>query len=329
MSCGDHANSTQLSVGQLLATGASASDIDSFGDVKEQSPCTSADSTLAMVKDAPFSATGPRPVEVRVIEEPPVADVTKLPERAEDVATWPPPPMGAAANRTTGGATFDDAPLLERGVYTAAIVPGEVLTDQVDVGWGQSVTAVADFPQPQPKLAAAIGTMDFLARIDISGPGRAPAAVGGTSGAPTSQSIVPKQAFAIGTTSTPVTYRDRGGSFPKAAASLNGHYTITVFMGNDPQNESYLLPFTLRVGVNGDAQPGPQYTQKPANSDAGTSQPTSIAPTTPAPSGQHNASGDSSDGPGAGVYVGAVGVLLLLGAGVAYLVIRRRSSNSS
>lgn len=161
--------------------------------MKDHSPCTSADSILATVKDAPFSATGPRPVEVRVIEEPPVADVTKLPERAEDVATWPPPPMGAAANRTTGGASFDDAPLLERGVYTDAIVPGEVLTYQVDVGWGQSVSAVADFPQPQPKLAAAIGTVDILARIDISGPGRASAAVGGTSGAPTSQSFGPSR----------------------------------------------------------------------------------------------------------------------------------------
>jgi Ca-activated chloride channel family protein len=330
--CGLDVNFTQLSGGQLLAAGTSASNVTTFGDVEEDSPCTSASSVIATVTNDATSTTVPRPLEVRVIEEPPAQNETSLPKPATD-ATWTPPPSTGATSKLIGGSSFDDAPLLDSGVYRDAIVPGEVLTYQVEADWGQNVSATVDFPSPLPKLAAAIGNLDMFARLDVFGPGRESAGVDGTVGSPTSQAFVPNQDFKLGTVTTPVTYLNRGGSHPQAGVDLAGRYTVTLFMEEDPDNESYLMPFTLRVGVNGRAQPGPKYVEEPVAPPSASPQPTSVT-TAPPPSqdqdqNQDNASADPDNGLNVGSYVGAlvaVGMLSLLGVG--YYALRRRPSNT-
>jgi len=334
--CGLDVNLTQLSAGQLISAGASASDITTFGDVEAASPCTSADSIIATVVNDASTTTEPRPLEIRVIEELPVKNPDKLLEAATD-ATWTPPPTGGPARKVTGGSSFDDAPLLQPGAYQDAIVPGEVLTYQVDADWGQDVSATVDFPQAPTKLDEAIGNADMFARVDIFGPSREAAGVNGTAGSPTSQAFLFGSARGgqqFGIVTIPVTYRNRGGSQPQAGASLAGRYTVTLFVEPDSQRESYSVPFTLHVGVNGKPVAGPQYVEEPVQGDppSPSAQPTTSASSSPSPStpdqgqdqGQQNVSPGSDRGPGAGIYLGAAGVLaLLLAAG--YLVLRSRS----
>lgn len=277
-------------------------------------------------------------LEIRVIEEPPVRDPEKLPEAATD-ASWTPPSTNGPARKVTGGSSFDDAPLLKPGSYRDAIVPGEVLTYQVDAGWGQNVSATVDFPQAPTKLAEAIGNADMFARLDVFGPTRASAGVTGSAGAPTSQAFLFGSAQGgqqFGIVTTAVTYLNRGGQQPQAGASLAGRYTITFFLEPDPQRESYLVPFTLHVGVNGQPVPRPRYVKEPVRVDP----PTTSAPPTPSDvssppqstpdQGQdqdpENASTDSDSGFGAGIYLVAAGVLALLLLLVAgYLVARSRN----
>lgn len=249
--CGYGGNFTQLSAGQLISAG--ASDITRFGDIEEDSPCTSADYIIATVVNDATKTSVARPLEFRVIEEPPARNPERLPEAATG-ATWTPPPTGGPARKVTGGSSFDDAPLLKPGTYQDAIVPGEVLTYQVDADWGQDVSATVDCPQAPTKLTEAVGNADRFARLDIFGPTRAAAGVTGSAGSPTSQAFVFGSAQGgqqFGIVTTAVTYLNRGGQQPQAGASLAGRYTITFFMEPDPQRESYLVPFTLHVGVNG------------------------------------------------------------------------------
>lgn len=323
--CGSDLSFTQLSAGQLISAGASANDVGSTGDVEKSSACTSSSSIIATVSNQAAATTGARPLEIRVIEEPPVEQGSQLPA-AVSQATWTAPPSGPATSKVTGGSSFDDAPLLKAGVYRDAIVPGEVLTYRVDVRWGQHISATADFSKPTTRLAEALGNMDMFARMDTFSPGREAAGYTSSVGAPVSQAFVPNnQPLKIGTGIAPVTYLNRGASHPQAGASLAGSYTVTVFMEKDPEHQSYAVPFTLRLGVAGATQPAPAYVEKPSNPDSPSTKPTTSG--TPSPSPGQNAAADSDGGgPGVGLYVGGVGVLALLGA--AYLVFRSRSSSA-
>lgn len=77
--CGNGSDFTQLSAGQLISAGVVADDLDSFGSAQPDSPCTQSDTVVATVTNDATSVSGPRPLEIRVIEEPPVADPASLP----------------------------------------------------------------------------------------------------------------------------------------------------------------------------------------------------------------------------------------------------------
>lgn len=313
---------TQLSGGQLISAGASGDGSDPFGDVDPQDPCLTSDHLLATVTDGATAVTGPRPLEVRVIEEPPVSTTDGLPEPAT-TGSWTKPAPGAHG-RTTGGSSFADAPVLTPGSYQDAIVPGEVLTYQVELGWGQQLAAEVDFPKPAEKLAQAIGNMDMFTRVDVFGPGRKRASNDTLQGAPPSQSYLPNSAAETATGTSPVAYLNRASDTAAQGADLAGRYTVTVFLEKDPQHESYVVPFTLHLGVSGEKTAGPSYTKAPAPVESATSQPTASdkADTKPAA-----AAGRDNGGPGAGLYVGGLGVLALLAAG--FLVLRSRSARTT
>jgi Ca-activated chloride channel homolog len=312
---------TQLSDGQLISAGASGDGSDPFGDVDPQDPCLTSDRLLATVTDSATAVTGPRPLELRVIEEPPVSTTDGLPEPAT-TGSWTKPAAGATG-RTTGGSSFADAPVLTPGSYRDAIVPGEVLTYQVELGWGQQLAAEADFPKPPQKLAQAIGNLDMFTRVDVFGPGRKRASNDTLQGAPPSQSYLPNSAAETATGTSPVAYLNRASDTAAQGADLAGRYTVTVFLEKDPQQESYVVPFTLHLGVSGEKTAGPSYTQAPAPVESASAQPTTSdqAGTRPA------AAGRDDGGPGAGLYVGGLGLLALAAAG--FLVLRSRSTRTT
>lgn len=308
---------TQLSAGKLISAGAAADDLDAFGEPVEDDPCITGDSIGLKIADKASALTGPRPLEIRVIEEPPIEDAESLPERATE-AQWADPTGGGPAERTTGGSSFLDAPLLDPGRYQDAIVPGEVLTYQVEVDWGQQLSALVDFPSPPVKLAQAIGELDLNAGVDVYGPSRRLARQSAT-GAPAAEGFLPRNGFEIATTTSPVRYLNRGGDGPESGAALAGRYTVTVFLEEDPDRESYVVPFTLDLGVTGDVTGAPTYTEEPDDVESPPASPTPEEARTPAAA---DTSGGSDGGPSAGFLIGVLGLLALLAA--AYVALQGR-----
>ncbi len=312
---------TQLSAGKLISAGATADALDAFGTPVEDDPCVTGDSVVMKVVEKATSLTGPRPLEIRVIEEPPVEGIESLPEPASG-AEWTEPSAGGAATKTTGGSSFLDAPLLEPGRYKDAIVPGEVLTYQVEVGWGQQLAALVGFPKPGARLGQAIGQLDMNAGVDVFGPSRRLARQS-ASGAPPFEGFLPQNGFEIATATSPVRYLNRGADGAEAGAALAGRYTVTVFLEEDPDRESYVVPFTLDLGVTGDVTGEPTYVEEPA--DVESSSPT------PEPEEQTGsddtdeaAAGTGGGGPSAGFVVGGLGLVALLAAG--YVALRSRTA---
>ncbi len=319
-SCGEAVDFTQLSSGQLISAGASADRVGLSGQVEEDSPCTASDSVIATVTDRTLDENDPKPLEVRVYEEPPVTDAASLPDPDTD-DRWVAPPRGKAT-KVTGGSSFDDAPLLEPGVYRDTLVPGEVLTYQVEADWGQKVTALARFPRASAQLADAIGLVDELSRVTIFSPARRLSTVGSIVGAPPQQSFVDPSGTDVGATTRPVAYRNRGYSGDQGGASLSGVYTVSVYLEEDPDGEDYLVPFTLSLGVSGAVTGAPEYAEEPAPLESPS--PETTTPTDdPSDAAAPSPGSDDSGGSGAGLVLGGAGVLALLAAGVVALRSRR------
>ncbi|MGI8902043.1 MAG: vWA domain-containing protein [Nocardioides sp.] len=325
--CGTDSAFTQLSAGQLISAGAIAGGVSTLGEVTPDDPCVTADTLVATVTDKATSVVGPRPLEVRVIEEPSVESTDGLPEAATTGSFMKPP--GGRSTKTTGGSSFADAPLLEPGSYRDSILPGEVLTYQVDLEWGQQLATRIDFPRPGSQLAQATGNLDMFTRVDAFGPGRRLATNNSLAGTPTSQAYLPTSALTTGVGTSAVTYLNRTGTGAAKGTALAGRYTVTVFLEEDPDGESYLVPFTMGLGVTGDVRDGPGYTEEPAEVESATpDQETSTgSPTDSAsesPSEDETASSDTAGGgPSAGFIVGGLGLLALLAAG--YVVLTHRT----
>lgn len=315
---------TQLSAGKLISAGAAADALDAFGAPAEDDPCVTGDAVALEVATKADALTGPRPLEIRVIEEPPVEDVESLPEPATGSVDWTAPEVTGPARRTTGGSSFLDAPLLEPGRYKDAIVPGEVLTYQVELDWGQQLAALVDFPTPGVRLGEAIGQLDMNAGLDVYGPSRR-RAMHSTFGGPATEGFLPRNGFEIGAMTSPVRYLNRGGDSPEAGAALAGRYTVTVFLEEDPDRESYVVPFTLDLGVTGAVTGAPTYTEEPADIESSLPSPAPEEPPAPDDTDQAGADADDGDGgPSAGFVVGGLGLVALLAA--AYVALRARSA---
>ena len=208
------------------------------------------------------------------------------------------------------------------GSYSDTIVPGEVLTYQVDVDWGQRLTAEVDLPKPSAKLGSAIGNGDEMMSVAAYGPDRRATQATWVSGGPASEAVLFENKASFSASTVPIAYLNRTTS--DGGADLAGPYTVTVFMEEDPDNESYLVPFTLHLGVTGDTTGEPSYTKEPAPVDSPSAEPT---PGEEKSDDTSAASASTDDGgPGAGLLLGGLGVLALVAAGG--LVVRSRAGGA-
>jgi len=319
--CGTDSAFTQLSAGQLISAGAAADAIGAFGEVTADDPCVASDTLVATVTDKATNLTGPRPLEVRVIEEPPVESTDGLPEPITSGSFKK--PAGGTSAKAVGGSSFRDAPLLEPGAYRDSILPGEVLTYQVELDWGQQLATQVDFPKPGAQLAAATGNLDMFTRVDVFSPGRRLASNNALTGTPTSQAYLPASELTTGIGNSPVTYLNRAETGAVKGSALAGRYTVTVFLEEDPDGESYLVPFTMRLGVSGDVQGEPAYTEAPAEVDSPTPQPESPTASPSEADGVPTAVENEDGGLSAGYVVGGLGLVALLAAGYVVLSSRR------
>lgn len=268
------------------------------------------------------------PVELVVLEEPPVADVDALPPAVDGDVPWH-EPAGRPGATVVGGQSFASAPPLAPGAYRGTLVPDEVQVFSVDVDWGQQLAATMRIPDPSGRLTDELNAHGSPFALAVYGPARADAgAIAGD--APSDQwKLYPSGGGVVGATTVPVAYRNREAvEAPHRAASTAGTYTIVVSLTDTRARTSYEVPFVLRVGLAGDRQPPPAYeTSRPTP----TADP-SAEPTVTPPSGGGEeatdaaASADDTPAPLVAVVAGGAGSAVIVASGWWLLRRRRRAA---
>ncbi|WP_020578668.1 vWA domain-containing protein [Actinopolymorpha alba] len=210
--------------------------------------------------DAAEDTLGGVPVEIVVIEEPPVTSKDGLPPEADGRPTWTNLPAGNTTE-ITAGASFSDAPLVDAGRYTSSLFPGEVQFFKVRLQWGQRLEAAVRAPKPSPKLAALTDNPQVL-DIRMISPvrGKAQAALSNVAGK--NQTFLDDHADAEARTmAVEVRYVNRdAGSESQKSVALPGDYFVAISLAADRDDESYLLPVEVAIGVEGTAGMGaPRY----------------------------------------------------------------------
>jgi len=289
--------------------------------------------TVAVTRERRAEAR-PVPLELTVVEEPPLAETGELPEGARGDAAWQ-QPTGQPTASVVGGSSFATAEPIGPGAYRGTLVPNEVQVFSVDLAWGQQLAGTLTIQRPTGQLAEAApvtGAAPFS--LQIFGPARAPANAPTDQGPDSTATFRYNQGGQVGGTTFPVRYLNRESIDDEAvAASTAGTYSVVVSLA-DPQAEvSYEVPFVLRVGVTGEVTEPPAYAGEsdPASptADASDSSTPSASPddggsdATDAPA---EAAGDEAAQGLPGWLAGGAGVVLVAAlAGGAWWLRRRRA----
>lgn len=311
-SCGGSGLTAQRTGGELIAVAASAGALRPGGTLDPDTACASGDLLAQVTRQ---NGTTTTPLELRVIEEPPVESLDGLPQ-PEGGSGWTRLRGGKAA-KVTGGTSFDDAPVLEPGTYRDSIVPGEVLTYQVDVEWGQRLTAAFDFPRLSGRLGEAVSADSPIVATTVFSPARARSSVLARSDGPSTQVALTDDGETIGDTIPPVAYLNGGQSAPVDGARLAGRYTVTVFMDQSEGGPSYLTPFTLRLGLVGEPGDAPPYVEEPEDPEQSTPSPD------PDPEPDAAPEPDQDEDSSLLLWLGPLALLVVLVAGVVLVRARR------
>lgn len=275
------------------------------------------------------------PLELRFTQEPAVRGGPTAPPSPGSWPTEPPalpgPSDGEPGDSTTGGADFRRAGPLHEGVWRTRIAPGETRYFRLRLDWGQQIYAEAELPDAGPPPDGASGTG---ASGDRSGQRPLGDAFGVSLYNPM-RGLVQRGDFpsyggqrvkdALERTA-PVAY---GNRYTRArsevrAVSFAGLYYVAVTLHPDVARyfgES--VPVTLRIGVEGEPRPGPEYVRDAGDLGFGLQRPPTGLQVNP----------PSDDGPDGALravaYAGfGTGTALLLGLGVWTVVARRRSAGA-
>lgn len=257
--CGDHQGmGTDLWGSRSLLTGS----VSTWSDDPED-PCNTADEVVFEVQQNGTELTG-APFEIAVYEEPPLNSDDDLPGAA-DGAVWRELPAGTPTPGVVPGTSISDAPVLEPGSYDLQILTGETQVFAVPLDWGQSMQFQAVSAPREGALDDAIeNTATFNAKI--IGPVREQNSVLLTiEDEPRwndlGQSAGEGESLSIGGAVPAVGYLNRTDP-ETAAAALPGYRFIEIGYAGGTDSETYLLPYTLTVGVDGEAGSGaPDYAE--------------------------------------------------------------------
>ncbi|MFW6723372.1 vWA domain-containing protein [Streptomyces sp. MAR4 CNY-716] len=216
----------------------------------------------------------------------------------------------------TGGTGFNDAKALGPGVWRDELLPAQMRFYKVDVGWGQQLRYRVEFAN-EPTLDGAAGVSSF-ADTDLYTPGRA--LVGDGPFSSTQRYYGEPVASDLGT--VPVSWTNRYETATEVVpVRRGGEYYLSVSLGPDAARfaENTAIGVVLRVDVLGEEKSGPRH-GAPAVADGKGDGGGDGGGKDDARAG---ADGESSDSvlPLAG---GIAGGVLVVGAGVAFVIVRNR-----
>lgn len=194
------------------------------------------------------------PLELAAFSEPPLehTGATTAPESWNSAS--PEPVTGQAVERA-GGAGFARASTIGPGAWRTRIRPGQTLFYQVPVDWGQQPSATAELDGASEGSGYVSGALTLSLYNPVRG--RVEEAYAGYSGRRTSAGLAPLP---------PVTHANRHG-FADQVKSLRfaGSHYLVVHLAAQTAERFGEGPYglTLRVRVDGTAQPGPDYAGRP------------------------------------------------------------------
>lgn len=272
------------------------------------------------------SAANRWPLELRLLEEPPVhGGATAQPPRG----SWPseaPELSGDSVRERSGGTGFNDARPLATGRWRDTIRPGETRFYRLPVDWGQQIFAAAELSATDGGGAGA-GRPSYVGDalgLRVYNPARG-LVKGGDFAAyqgRRAQSQVATAAAAYGN-------REEAADRSVRAMSVSGWYYLAVTLS--PETAEFFpdgAPLTLRTQIVGAVAEGPHYRGDPLAAGFGISE----GDRRSAQTGQSAGGSGSSDG-GRGDRLRLVGYagfgfggLLLLGLGLWTWIVRRRAA---
>jgi Ca-activated chloride channel family protein len=280
--------------------------------------------SLAECGGAPYAVSvhrtdgsGVQPLEVTVLEEPAVEDAESLPPAAEpgEFAVRGEPASGKP-EAVFGSPSFTSAPLLEPGAYTDSILVGETLFYGVQLDWGQQLVCDVRFGRSAP-VHQALGSRNPTAIVQSFGPLRD--GFFDPSQLDTDRQLFnASRAVSVHFATPPVRYHNRDGQLGVQPASLPGTYYCSAFLNGDSDYAAAgEVPIELTMSVVGTAGEGaPTYVE--AEQSASPS-PSASAAQDP---GTDDAAPASDDSGGVPLWGWLLGVLVLLGLVLAWLVRR-------
>lgn len=268
----------------------------------------------------------PWELEIAPVSEPALTKdaAARVPEKP---GTWdsatPAPPTGAPA-AVRGGAGFTRATVVEPGVLRDGIVPGQTLFYKVPVDWGQQVSASVDLGSADEDSGYVVEALDMT----LYNPVRAEVkdVSVGYGGRQKSAALAPVP---------PVGYANRRASASATKAlRFAGSYYLVVHLAAQVRERFGAGPYglTLRVRVDGGAQPAPGYAGRSAPRgffDVGARDPELTAGPAPARAGASGGGGGVDGDPAmTAVAVGGIGAgsVLLAVLGAWTLAARRRAA---
>jgi Ca-activated chloride channel family protein len=267
---------------------------------------------------------GQLPIELVVTVEPEVTNLSALPaqvatEQIDDRLL----PAGPSAGNVVGGVSFSSAPQLEPGTWSDTQQTGEMLFYRVPVDWGQAVRFRFQV-RADPALE---GRVDFTpVTLFAYSPDRTPISLTDSDLGYTG-SYLGNQDVTVAASLPEVRYRNREhysfGTSRVGPTSLAGDYYFAVHLRDEPGDRRFQVQTEVSADVTGESAGAPAYAEEVAPEPTAEAAPT--APTPP-PASDRN---DEAPLPVARVAVVGGSGLMIAGALVVAVAVRRRSGPRS
>jgi hypothetical protein len=187
------------------------------------------------------------PIELKFMAEPGLKADAQAPSAPVTWSSQAPTAQTGVEKSLTGGTGFNDAPAVGEGVWRDELSPGESRFYKVPVDWGQQLFLDAELANSPTGQAPAVVDGLQMALYNT--------ARGLVDGAGTSY-LGKQAAVSLGTAPVAFSYRYRPQVDAISAMRFSGWYYVRVTLD---QRIGSTLPLILRVGVEGDPQPGPAY----------------------------------------------------------------------
>ncbi len=203
------------------------------------------------------------PVELVIVEEPPVSTTGGLPAPARTADNQPHPvPLGRSLGKVTGTPSFADAPTLTPGTWTDTIQPGEQLFYRMPVDWGQAPAVTFRLPSAGDK---GWGSVDLA----VFSPDRIPVALPLLPGTSTGSLWTYDDGTSVHAGLVPVRYRNRE-DYSEAIypMSIAGDYYFSLRM-SDTSGGCWQTPVEISLAVDGPVEGEPKYVDPATNTEEG------------------------------------------------------------